>query len=164
MRKIKEIIIHCSASTFGDTSLIRKWHTEPPRNWRDIGYHYVILNGQRSKGRYNIKDDGLLEAGRELDNDTYIELKEKGAHAKGYNEASIGVCLIGENQFTVFQFETLIKLIRYYQAMIPEIGIKGHYEYNREKTCPNIDILELKKLLQNISNRAEILMYLGKYT
>ena len=21
---------------------IRKWHTDPPRNWDDIGYHFVI--------------------------------------------------------------------------------------------------------------------------
>ena len=43
-RKIKNIIIHCSVSDFGDAELIRSWHVDE-RGWRDIGYNGVILNG-----------------------------------------------------------------------------------------------------------------------
>ena len=53
MRKIRKIIIHCSATQEGkDVSVetIRKWHLK--RGWRDIGYHFVIgLDGQVHEGR-----------------------------------------------------------------------------------------------------------------
>ena len=55
MRRIDEIICHCSATAEGKaftTDDIRRWHTSPPNNWRDIGYHYVIeLDGSIHKGR-----------------------------------------------------------------------------------------------------------------
>ena len=43
MRRITEIIIHCSATPEGkDFTVddIRRWHLA--RNFADIGYHYVI--------------------------------------------------------------------------------------------------------------------------
>ena len=35
MRKINKIIIHCSASDFGNAQRVREWHLE--RGWSDIG-------------------------------------------------------------------------------------------------------------------------------
>ena len=60
LRKIDEIVIHCTATTGdrrGDVSAdeVRSWHTSPPRNWSDIGYHFLI------------RRDGSLEGGRDLD-------------------------------------------------------------------------------------------------
>jgi hypothetical protein len=46
VRELTRIILHCTATPEGrDVSVeeIRGWHTSPPRNWSDIGYHYVIL-------------------------------------------------------------------------------------------------------------------------
>ncbi|HHD11115.1 MAG TPA: hypothetical protein ENK42_01615 [Deltaproteobacteria bacterium] len=83
MRRIDKIIIHCSASDFGSAALIDRWHRE--RCWRMIGYYYVILNGYRKKGRYNKDDDGLIEPGRPIE--------EIGAHCRGQNRTSIGICL-----------------------------------------------------------------------
>lgn len=74
MRKIKEIIVHHSLSDFGNAKTIGDWHEE--RGFDEIGYHYVITK------------DGQIQAGRD---------EEKvGAHAKGRNIYSIGVCLIGD--------------------------------------------------------------------
>jgi hypothetical protein len=45
VRELTRIILHCTATPEGrDVSVeeIRGWHTSPPRNWSDIGYHYVI--------------------------------------------------------------------------------------------------------------------------
>ena len=52
MRKIRKIIIHCSATPEGkdiDAEEIRQWHLD--KGWRDIGYHYVIkLDGTVEEG------------------------------------------------------------------------------------------------------------------
>ena len=43
--KTNYIVVHCARTKpsmdIGATE-IRKWHTDPPRNWDDIGYHFVI--------------------------------------------------------------------------------------------------------------------------
>lgn len=84
MRKINEIIVHCSATAEGKdfkAADIDRWHKERGFGAKyggktyHIGYHYVIdLNG-------------LVETGRPE------ELT--GAHCKGHNSLSIGVCYIG---------------------------------------------------------------------
>ena len=76
MRRINKIIIHCAATVEGadfDWTDIDKWHKK--RGWSGIGYHYVITL------------DGKIQSGRPL--------KKIGAHAKGFNRNSIGVCYIG---------------------------------------------------------------------
>lgn len=73
MRKIKEIIIHCSATKEGrnfTVADIDRWHRE--RGMRCIGYHFVIYR------------DGSIHVGRAIE--------EVGAHCKGHNSISIGVC------------------------------------------------------------------------
>ena len=87
MRKINEIIIHCSDTQEGcdvTAADIRRWHTTPKekggRGWRDIGYHYVI------------RLDGTIEVGRTIE--------RVGAHCIGrngedHNSHSIGICYIG---------------------------------------------------------------------
>lgn len=45
MRTYEKIILHCTATVEGahyDVDTIRQWHTSPPRNWRDIGYHFLV--------------------------------------------------------------------------------------------------------------------------
>ena len=77
MRKIRKIIIHCSATKEGqdiDAKEIKKWHVEG-NGWSDIGYHYVI------------KLDGTVEEGRPIE--------RSGAHTLNHNHDSIGVCYIG---------------------------------------------------------------------
>ena len=53
MRRIKKVIIHCSATPEGrdvKTETIRQWHLD--KGWSDIGYHYVIeLDGSINVGR-----------------------------------------------------------------------------------------------------------------
>jgi len=70
------IVIHCSATEDGrDYSIqeITKWHKA--RGFRTIGYHFLIqLNGDINRGR---------------------KIEETGAHAKGYNSNSIGICYVG---------------------------------------------------------------------
>lgn len=123
MRKIVRHIIHCSDSTFGDVATIRRWHVA--RGWKDVGYHFVI------------KPDGEIEVGRMLD--------EIGAHCKGYNETSIGTCLIGVAAFTEAQFKSLRRLNGSLEAVFGVLDVRGHYELNKYKTCPNFNAREVLK-------------------
>ncbi len=141
MREIDKIIVHCSASDFGDAQLIDQWHRE--RGFKMIGYHYVILNGYRRKGVYREDDDGLIEIGRPLD--------EVGAHCRGYNKTSIGICLIGNRLFSERQlFYALPSLLKELMNRF-SLGLEdvyGHREFNLHKSCPNFDIQAvLKKVL-----------------
>lgn len=78
MRKIDEIILHHSAfdasdDTYNDVRKIYRYHRSI--GYKDIGYHYII-------GK-----DGIVINGRPL--------SQVGAHCKGHNSRSIGICLIG---------------------------------------------------------------------
>src|SRR3990170_921634 len=117
MGEIKKIIIHCSDSDWGSMREINRWHSERFKMTRDllyVGYHFVILNGRVLPELYLASLNGAIEPGRRLDDDQFIEQNEKGAHALGYNESSIGVCMIGrrnpqtgELSFTPRQFDAL---------------------------------------------------------
>ncbi len=139
-RFINLIVLHCSDSEFGDAKVIEQWHRE--RGFKKIGYHYVILNGYRSKSALDSQimdaSEGAAEMGRPEE--------EIGAHVEGYNANSIGVCLIGRGNYTQQQLETaraliVCKLMKSY----PEAKLVGHYELNPGKTCPMLDMNELRK-------------------
>ena len=76
MRKIDKVIIHCSATPDGrdyTVADIDRWHRE--RGFDGIGYHYVVYR------------DGSIHAGRDV--------AKMGAHCKGQNANSIGICYVG---------------------------------------------------------------------
>ena len=76
MRKINKVIIHCSATPEGrdyTVADIDRWHRE--RGFNEIGYHYVVYR------------DGSVHTGRDV--------AKIGAHCKGQNADSIGICYIG---------------------------------------------------------------------
>lgn len=76
MRKIDSIIVHCSATKAGwdfSAADIDRWHRECGFN--GIGYHYIV------------RLDGKIEKGRDL--------LLAGAHCRGWNEGSVGICYIG---------------------------------------------------------------------
>jgi N-acetylmuramoyl-L-alanine amidase len=64
-----------------------------------------------------------------------------GAHAKGVNDISLGVCLIGRKKFTDYQFDTLEKLLKKWKLKYVNATIEGHCESTiTQKTCPNFDV------------------------
>ena len=126
MRDINQIIIHCSytpASMDIGVPEIRQWHLD--RNWSDIGYHYVI------------RRNGVIERGRD---EATI-----GAHVRGQNHDSIGVCLVGGKpyfNFTREQFSSLQHLLYELKSRYPNVTISGHNEHTSDKTCPTFDVQE----------------------
>jgi len=148
MHEWKRIIIHCSDSEFGSASEIRGWHING-NGWSDIGYHYVINNGSIKTSFYLESFNGSLEIGRIIDGDKFAEENEKGAHAYGFNSDSIGICLIGKDRFTPKQMGVLFSLVfDLMQAFNIEVeNVIGHYELDARKSCPNINMKELRSML-----------------
>ena len=116
------LVVHCS-DTPDDEQLraIDIQHMHLGFGWDGIGYHYVI-------GR-----DGRCEAGRP-------EFWQ-GAHVRGVNDVSLGVCLIGRHSFTDAQMLALETVLRDWQTTYPTAQIVGHCNFDyTEKTCPNFDV------------------------
>lgn len=133
MRKIKSIVVHVSDSPDNkDIGVedIRQWHIQ--KGWSDVGYHYVV------------KQDGQVEKGRPIE--------KPGAHTKGYNSDSIGVCWVGKTEITKEAFASLmnllLKLLDTYNLSCQHVY--GHYEFNPKKTCPNLDMEQVRELLGNM--------------
>ena len=133
MRKIKGIVVHCTDS---DDSLdigfreINQWHRE--RGWLSdsgvsCGYHYII------------RRDGTAEVGRPEE--------EKGAHAYGHNSDTLGIVLVGRNNFDDKQFDSLYAMILglcHKHQIDPTENVLGHYELDSGKTCPNLDMIKFR--------------------
>ncbi len=141
MREINSIVVHTSDSPWGDAAVIRDWHKA--RGFRDIGYHAVILNGFRwNSTDFNADVDGLLEPGRPV--------SVAGAHVKGHNRGTLGICLIGKAEFTPNQFNSLERLLWAWRGLylIPREAIIGHCDLDPKKTCPNFDVQEAIKTMR----------------
>lgn len=127
-----KVVLHCSDSSFGNAALIAKWHLE--RGWNGIGYHFVILNGWPASGVYNEAFNGHIETGRPLGSDPFIEGKEIGAHVKGENVNSVGVCLIGKSgEFTDEQLNAALKAVYMLEQQFGEIALYQHSELDKGK-------------------------------
>jgi hypothetical protein len=143
MRKINGINIHCSASGFGSASLIRRWHME--RGFKDIGYHFVILNGWITSRDYHSSLVGNIEVGRPI--------TKVPASIKGHNKGQISICMIGDvgSKFHMKQFQSLIELleelISKYRVPIKEI--KGHREVVGNRLCPCFEVGDIREILEN---------------
>ncbi len=126
MRRISQLVIHHSASPLGTTlEDIRSWHLE--RGFRDIGYHFVI------------EQNGALRVGRPL--------HEPGAHARGFNQTSIGVCAVGDNtrteeRWTPSQWAALDRLIAAVRLLWPDVEVVGHRDL-LDTLCPGVDVREI---------------------
>lgn len=122
MRPLKAIVLHYSATpALMDVGAeeIRRWHLE--RGFADIGYHYVV------------RLDGTLERGRPLD--------VAGAHCKGHNAETVGVCYVGGGDGldtrTPEQRETLDALISALRLLFGPLPVYGHREMKGAATlCP----------------------------
>jgi N-acetylmuramoyl-L-alanine amidase len=143
MRRIDEIYIHCSGSSPSE----------------DIGQAEIevihLRKGIRSPGGYQaiIRRNGQVERVRSDE--------EQGAHVRGHNEHSIGICLIGglkEDGLTIFQriekekygtpdsnytraqYDALDKLLDFYTREHPYAVVKGHRDApGVKKACPCFD-------------------------
>lgn len=128
MRAINEIIVHCTATPEGRevmVSDINRWHQE--RGYDGIGYHFVVdLDGNIHQGR---------------------AIERVGAHCKGHNAHSIGVCYVGglaadgktpKDTRTIAQSAALEAVLRQLKGQFPTAKIYGHRDF-ANKACPCFD-------------------------
>lgn len=144
--KIRYIVVHTSASYYGDVETVERWHLD--RGWTTIGYHWLITNCYGTYSDWRAKLPRL-----ELDGRVWSGRAEKfvGAHVYGYNAESIGVCMIGmDGMFSSAQLRSCAKLCMELQERYPSIEyIMGHYEMNPNKTCPDLDMEYMRKFVFN---------------
>ena len=124
-------VIHC-AYTPPEMDIgvleITEWHQA--RGFSTVGYHHVV------------RRSGATEAGRPLN--------RQGAHVKGHNRDSWGVCLVGgksragdcEDNFTAQQFMSLLSILRVYRGINPRLAIVGHNHFAPDRGCPCFDWAE----------------------
>lgn len=149
MRTISLIIVHCSATKENQNVTakdITRWHQE--RGYYCCGYHYVV------------ERDGTVHNTRPI--------SSTGAHCKGHNKNSIGVCYIGgldkdgiaTDTRTLAQCESMRTLLEELHAKFPHAIILGHRDLSPDlngdgrispnefiKQCPCLDaVLEYQDL------------------
>lgn len=149
LRAPTEIIIHCSATKNGQWTTVEDidaWHASRGFNrdvgliganqphLRHIGYHYIIYN------------NGAVVIGRGE--------REIGAHCAGHNAQSLGICLVGTDQYSIAQWASLSALVLGLQARIDTLRrVLGHRDTSPDvngdgkvdkheylKTCPGFAV------------------------
>ncbi len=126
MRTVTLFIIHCSATPQGVSLSFedcRRDHINH-RGWSDIGYHFYVTR------------DGEIHRGRALE--------KVGAHCRGHNRHSIGICYEGgltasgqpADTRTLPQKASLVALLRELKRIFPGALVVGHHDLNPMKTCP----------------------------
>lgn len=143
MKSIKYLIVHCSANKTTDLVTLESInHAHKRRGFRCIGYHYLITY------------DGVLHVGRQE--------HEQGAHVKGYNGHSLGICMAGgldshgkpHLNYNKNQMTMLVAILKILSNRYPEAKILGHRDlspdlnndgviskYERTKECPCFDVI-----------------------
>ena len=134
MRTITHIIVHCSANKAGSAlrmaDIDRIHRTQ--NGWNGCGYHYVIPT------------DGTIEPA--------CPEEQPGAHCRGHNRHSIGVCYIGglapdghtpADTRTPAQRRALALLIRQLRTRYPQARVVGHQDMDpRKPHCPGFSVAE----------------------
>lgn len=148
IKQLNLLVVHCSASPNGkwlNAQTIDGWHKE--RGFRrddesialqnsmlkSIGYHFVIYT------------NGAVATGRRIE--------EVGAHVKGFNLRSIGICMVGTDSYSPPQWSSLADLVGGLLKRYGDMEVKGHRDLSPDvdgdgvieefewlKTCPGFDV------------------------
>jgi len=130
------IILHHSLTKDSGTvswQAIRQYHMET-LGWDDIGYHYGIEFINKNNHRAKVLQTNHYEilTGRML--------TEVGAHCKGMNQRSIGICFVGN--FDLYKPDHLmwmlgLRLVNSLMEVfyIPKNHVYGHRKF-ASKSCP----------------------------
>ena len=114
-----EIILHHAEASHASVEDINQWHLE--RGWAGIGYNYYV------------RKDGTIWRGRPE--------WAVGAHAKGHNDKSIGICCEGAymtETMPAAQLAALNDLIRDIMSRWGKLKLLRHKDVN-ETDCPGVN-------------------------
>ncbi len=157
---VERIIIHCTGSRDGRRKPLEEidrdhglrgfarrpqWRARMNPRLLHIGYHWVI------------QPNGACHSGRHT--------SELGAHARGWNQRSLGVCIVGTTRYTLGAWTALASQVAFLCAhfAVPlapisgprHIGVGGHRDLSPDrdgdgriepdewvKTCPGFDVAD----------------------
>ena len=128
MRHIDLIVVHCSATLCNRRYTVMQLIRDHAERFGFTGYHYYITR------------DGTVTQTR------HEQLV--GAHAKGYNSHSLGICYEGgldkegnsADTRTIRQKRALLILLKRLKAAHPDARILGHRDLpGVHKACPCFD-------------------------
>ena len=135
MRRIDLIVVHCSATREDRQYPVTTLIADHARRFGFTGYHYYITRGGWV---YQTRHEQLV-----------------GAHAKGYNSHSLGVCYEGglntkgepADTRTPRQKRALLRLLKRLKTEHPQARIVGHRDLpGVHKACPCFDCSEYQSL------------------
>lgn len=131
--KTNRIILHHSQATTCSVEDIHQWHLK--NGWSGIGYHFLV------------RKDGTIYQGRPEDT--------IGAHAKGANNDSIGICAEGNfmhEKMNSLQLNALIELVSYLKKKYGITKVLRHKDVC-STDCPGINFpfLKIVSTNQNVS-------------
>lgn len=145
------IVIHHSDSESGNASQFDRYH-RTVRGWNELGYHFVIGNGQGS-------GNGQIEVGPRW-------WKQKhGAHCKTpdnrFNDYGIGICLVGDFETggppSSSQLRALEKLVAHLLGVcgLSHSSIYTHGGVTHQTSCPgrNFSLEQLRARLVGLAYR-----------
>ncbi|MEA1960470.1 MAG: N-acetylmuramoyl-L-alanine amidase [Bacillota bacterium] len=115
-KETRRLVIHHSVSPDVSALDIHRWHLN--RGWSGNAYHFII------------RQNGQIELGRAAE--------VIGAHTKGFNHDSIGICLTGDfTQYTPAdgQMCSLVKLTHYLEDQYGKLELNRHCDLN-PTLCP----------------------------
>lgn len=129
-RPVGLAVIHCAATLPGQHTTVAdidRWHRL--RGFDGIGYHFYITR------------DGLIHTGRPLE--------RIGAHARGFNAVSVGICYEGGLDASAMPCDTrsieqkaaLVALLIRLKRDYPLMDIVGHRDLDPHKACPCFDAM-----------------------
>lgn len=148
LRSLTDFIVwHCSATRpHQDIGAKEIDIMHKKRGWSGIGYHFVI------------RRNGVLEAGRALE--------DSGAHVRGYNHRSVGICMVGgispegvpTSNFTSEQWNTASVVQHFLETLYSKAETLGHRDLSSDrnqdgkitedewmKECPCFDVRKIFK-------------------
>lgn len=134
-RKITHIVVHTAGAADKNgypvdqsADTIRAYHKR--KGWSDIGYHFVV------------RMNGAVEVGRPL--------RLIGAHVRGFNTGTIGICFTGHGDiqdFTDAQKKAGAELV----AMLLEAnGLKDTFLKNPMRVLGHAEVGKLRAILSKV--------------
>ncbi|SHK41816.1 N-acetylmuramoyl-L-alanine amidase [Tepidibacter formicigenes] len=129
MNKPSIIVIHHAAHSSATVDDIHRWYKQ--NGWSGFGYHfYITKDGQIYRGR----PENTI-----------------GAHCKGYNQSSAGICLQGNfevEKVSEIQLKAIIDLCQDLCSTYSISTIYGHREL-KSTSCPglNFPLMEVRQMI-----------------
>jgi len=130
MRKIKYIVVHCTATPQTATiqSIQRYWKKE--LGWKNPGYHFIVL------------PDGTIQ--------NLLPIERISNGVAGYNALSIHISYIGgvdekgraADNRTIAQKAAIISKLKQLRTQFPNAIIQGHRDFKGvKKSCPSFNAI-----------------------